>query len=307
MNALKIGTRGSDLALAQTQILRNTLSSSHPDLPIEIAVIRTRGDAQLDAPLGPSSPLDKGAFTKELEAALLRREIHAAVHSLKDLPTENPAGLLLAAILPRASTNDILISKQPGGLAALPQNGRVATSSPRRSAQIRKHRPDLSVEGIRGNVPTRVRKLAETDGLHAIVLAEAGLERLQLLLPGGLCKQLGLHTQVLEDFLPAPGQGAIAVQAREDDAETRLLLTSVHDPTTAECVHAERLLLAKLGGGCHLALGARAQILQNAVHLKAIWFEGPATSSCSAEAAAPTAEEVAALVFSALSSRSLRE
>lgn len=298
MKLFKIGTRGSELALAQSILLRDALLQRHPHLVIETIVVQTQGDLQLDVPLGSSSPLDKGIFTKELEMSLLRNEIHAAVHSLKDLPTENPKDLILAAILPRGPTQDILISKWQGGLDALPKNGRAATASPRRTAQILKRRPDLTIEGIRGNVPTRIRKLAETDGLDAVVLAAAGLERLQLLLPGKLCAQLGLHAQVLNDFLPAPGQGAIAVQAKAQDAHTRHFLESVHDPITAECVHAERLLLEKLGGGCHLALGAHAEKHPEGIQLKAIWFNA---SQChSAEAIAPHAEEVAIRVYSML-------
>ncbi len=293
MKVLKIGTRGSDLALAQTIILRDALSA--PDLLLETHIIQTQGDLRLDAPLGSSSPLDKGAFTKELEISLLRGEIHVAVHSLKDLPTENPPGLTVAAILPRGPTHDVLISKWPGGLEALPKNAHVATGSARRKAQILQDRPDLTVEGIRGNVPTRIRKLAETESLAALVLAQAGWERLQL--SEKLCNPLNLHTQILEHFLPAPGQGAIAVQARESDSPTCRLLASVHDPVTAECVTAERLLLAKLGGGCHLALGARAEKVSEGIHLQAIWFEDARQHF--AEALAADTEEVAELVFAA--------
>jgi hydroxymethylbilane synthase len=296
VKALKIGTRGSDLALVQTKILQESLAVGHPNLVVEVHVIHTQGDLRLDAPLGSASPLDKGAFTKELEAALLRQEIDVAVHSLKDLPTENTAGLTLAAILARGPVEDVLISKCSGGIDALPLGARIATGSARREAQALKQRPDLIVEGIRGNVPTRIRKLAQTEGLAAIILAAAGLERLDL--PQTLCKELGLHTHVLEDFLPAPGQGAIAVQAREADLQTCRLLTSIHDPVTAECVQAERLLLEKLGGGCHLALGARAKKMQNQIHLKAVWFEG---AKCrSAETMASNAQEAATLVFSML-------
>lgn len=296
MKTLRIGTRGSDLALAQTKILQDALSATHSNLVTEIRIIHTQGDLRLDAPLGSASPLDQGAFTKELEVALLREDIDVAIHSLKDLPTANTAGLTLAAILSRGPVEDVLISKRPGGLDALPQCARLATGSARRKAQALRQRPDLIVEGIRGNVPTRIRKLADKEDLAAIILAAAGLERLDL--SDNLCRELGLHTSVLEDFLPAPGQGAIAVQAREADGETHHLLASVHNPTTAECVQAERLLLEKLGGGCHLALGARASKRQDQIHLKAVWVEG--THYHSAEATAVTAQEVAALVYSAL-------
>jgi hydroxymethylbilane synthase len=296
VKTLRIGTRGSDLALAQTKILQDTLSATHSDLVTEIHIIHTQGDLRLDVPLGSTSPLDKGAFTKELEVALLRGDIDAAVHSLKDLPTANTAGLTLAAILSRGPVEDVLISKWPGGLDALPQGACLATGSARRKAQALRRRPDLIVEGIRGNVPTRIRKLADKKDLAAVILAAAGLERLDL--SNNLCKELGLHTYVLEDFLPAPGQGAIAVQARDADGETHRLLASVHHPTTAECVQAERFLLEKLGGGCHLALGARASKRQDQIHLEAVWVEG--TQYHSAEATALNAQEVAILVYSAL-------
>ncbi|ALJ57006.1 Porphobilinogen deaminase [Candidatus Xiphinematobacter sp. Idaho Grape] len=301
MKSLKIGTRGSDLALAQSLILQTALSRIYPKLSMDTVIVRTQADMRLDTPLGVDSPFDKGAFTKELETALLRKRIHVAVHSLKDLPVEDVPGLVVGAILPRASCEDFLISKQDGGLEALPRGGYVATGSQRRKSQILRHRPDLVVEGIRGNVATRLSKLARTSRLCAIIVARAGLERLYALVPGGLCEKLGLHAQALKDFLPAPGQGAIAVQVLEKDERTRQLLTPVHDPTTEECVRAERLLLKKLGGGCHSALGALAQPLAGAIYLQAAWFQG--TFFRYAQATASNAEEVATQVFSTFSSR----
>lgn len=296
MKFLKIGTRGSDLALAQTLILQTALARIYPRLPMDRTIIYTQADIRLDTPLGIASSIDKGAFTKELEIALLQKKIHLAVHSLKDLPIEGPPGLILSAILPRASFEDCLISKQAGGIEALPKGAYVATSSQRRKAQLLKQRPDLMVEAIRGNVATRLAKLAQSDKLHAIIVAKAGLERLKILLPGGLCAKLGLYAQSLEDFLPAPGQGAIAIQTLKKDQETRELLMPVHDPLTEKCVRAERLLLNKLGGGCHAALGALAQPLPEAISLQAIFFQGPACYY--AQATASNAEEVAMRVFS---------
>lgn len=296
MNCLKIGTRGSDLALAQTLILQTALSQVYPLLPMNRIIICTQADIRLDAPLGVTSSLEKGAFTRELEIALLQEKIHLAVHSLKDLPTDGSSALVLGAILPRASFEDLLISKQVGGLQALPKGAYVATSSQRRKVQILRQRPDLMVEAIRGNVTTRLAKLAKSDRLHAIILAKAGLERLQILVPGGLCEQLGLHVQALKGFLPAPGQGAIAIQTLKKDEATRKLLIPVHDPITEKCVHAERLLLKKLGGGCHSSLGALAQPLPRAIYLQAIWSEGP--SCYYSRATAANAEEVAMQVFS---------
>jgi len=299
MKSLRIGTRGSDLALAQSLILQIALSQAYPELSIDTIVIRTQGDVRLDAPLGIASPLDRGAFTKELETALLQKTVHVAVHSLKDLPVENTPGLIIGATLPRASCEDFLISKQAGGLEALPRGARVATGSQRRRFQILRQRPDLVVEGIRGNVATRLAKLAGTNGLHAIIVARAGLERLYALVPGGLCERLGLYAKALKDFLPAPGQGAIAIQVLEKDKQTRQLLMPVHDSPTEECVRAERLLLKKLGGGCHSALGALAKPLPGAIYLQATWFQG--ISFRYAQATASTAEEVATQVFSTFS------
>ncbi|QQY09124.1 MAG: hydroxymethylbilane synthase [Candidatus Xiphinematobacter sp.] len=302
MKTLKIGTRGSNLALAQSFLLQTALSRAYPELSMDTVIIRTQADMRVDAPLGVASPLDKGAFTKELEIALLQRTIHVAVHSLKDLPVEEDAsGLVVGAVLPRASCEDSLVSKREGGLEALPRGAHVATGSQRRQSQILRQRPDLVVEGIRGNVETRLAKLAGTSRLHAIIVARAALERLYALTPGGLCERFGLYAQALKDFLPAPGQGAIAIQALEKDTKTRQLLMPLHDPITGECVYAERLLLKKLGGGCHSALGALAQPLPGAIYLQAAWFQGALFRF--AQATASNAEEVATQVFSTFSSR----
>ncbi len=265
---LILGTRGSALALTQSRLVATALRAAHPDLEITERVIRTVGDNRLDAPLRDLAPLDKGLFTKELENALLAQTIDFAVHSLKDLPTENPPGLTLAAILERADPSDLLISKTPGGLAALPPDATVATSSPRRQHQLLHLRPDLTVVDIRGNVPTRLQKLADSDSLAATVLAKAGLDRL-----GHHIIPAGLHATIIEDMLPAPGQGAIAVQTRADDPGTIALLAPLHHPPTARCVEAERDILRALGGGCHLPLGVRAWITdQGDLETKATLF-----------------------------------
>ncbi len=250
---LILGTRGSALALTQSRLVATALCAAHPGLKITEQIIRTVGDNNLDAPLHALAPLDKGLFTKELENALLANTIDFAVHSLKDLPTENPPGLTLAAILERADPSDLLISKNPGGLSALPPGASVATSSPRRQHQLLHLRPDLTVVDIRGNVPTRLQKLADSGTLAATVLAKAGLDRL-----GHHIIPAGLHATVIEEMLPAPGQGAIAVQTRADDAATIALLAPLHHEPTARCVEAERDILRQLGGGCHLPLGVRS-------------------------------------------------
>ena len=212
--------------------------------------------------------MEKGLFTKELEEALLGGSVHAAVHSLKDLPTEQPPGLIVGAILERADLSDTLASKHAGGWQGLPPEAVVATSSLRRKNQLLLLRPDLKVVEIRGNVPTRLRKVLDDPALDALVVASAALARL-----GGDIVPEGLQTTTIEEMLPAPGQGAVAVECREDDKETRAVLAAIHHEPTALCVRAERELLHKLGGGCHMPLGARAVIEDGQLRLLAGLFE----------------------------------
>jgi len=246
---LRFGTRGSALARWQTDHVIGLVRASRPDIQIECEIISTRGDKVLDTPL----PLigGKGVFTEELEAALLGRHIDCAVHSLKDLPTEAQAGLAVAATPPRANVEDVLVSRKGYTIATLPQRAQVGTSSLRRAAQLLKVRPDLVILDLRGNVDTRVRKaLAGDSAYDAIVLARAGLERLG-------------HASVISEvipagvMLPAPGQGAIAVQSR-DEAEMIEILGVVHHAPTAMAVTAERAFLAGLGGGCSVPVSAYA-------------------------------------------------
>ncbi len=271
MKPLVLGTRGSDLALAQTRHVAARLRDAHPGLTVEERIIRTTGDARLDIDLSAPGSLDKGLFTKELELALLRGEIDAAVHSLKDLPTVQPAGLTIGAVLPRENPADMLIARSPGGIAALAPGARVATSSLRRKRFLLWQRPDLDVVVLRGNVPTRIRKLAEDPALSAIVLAAAGLHRLERAgVPLGLAP---FSVQPLDFMLPAPGQGAVAVQCRERPDAACETLSALHDAPTALCVDTERAVLAGLGGGCHLPLGALATVTPaGALHLRAAWF-----------------------------------
>ncbi|MGC1482010.1 MAG: hydroxymethylbilane synthase [Chthoniobacterales bacterium] len=272
MKPLTLGTRGSDLALTQSRLVASALRAAHPDLRVQEKIIRTVGDRRLDVPLHAVGPLDKGLFTKELEEALLDGTIDFAVHSLKDLPTENPPGLVLAAILERADPADLLVSKTPGGLDGLPPHSTVGTSSPRRKNQLLHFRPDLTVVDIRGNVPTRLRKLAESDTLAATVLAKAGLDRL-----GHDIIPPQLHATVITEMLPAPGQGAIAVQTRDADTATRALFQPLHHEDTARCVTAERDVLRQQGGGCHLPLGVLATINDGNLTVTATLFhhDGP--------------------------------
>jgi hydroxymethylbilane synthase len=251
---LIFATRPSALARWQTQWVIGALKGLHPNLECEEKVITTQGDKILDKPLPEIG--GKGLFTQELEMELLSGAVHCAVHSLKDLPVENQAGLTIGCIPGRAEVRDALVSRDGHTLATLPEGATVGTSSLRRAAQLLARRPDLLTEPLRGNVDTRVRKAL--DGQYdAIILAGAGLTR------------LGLERHVtewlsLDVMLPAPGQGALAVQCRADDQETLGLLAALEDPSTRKSVTAERAFLSGLGGGCSVPVAAYA-IVESAV------------------------------------------
>ena len=264
---LVLGTRASALARAQSLLAAEALRQAHPGLEITEKPIRTTGDERLDISLSTPGALDKGLFTKELEHALHHGEIDAAVHSLKDLPVEQPHGLVLGAILPREDSSDCLASKHKGGWRGLPDRATVATCSPRRKHQLLHLRPDLVIVDIRGNIDTRLRKLAGNDSLDAIVLARAGLLRL-----GNHTVPENIHITVIAEMLPAPGQGAIALQCRRSDSPSLALLEKIHHTPTALCVNAERDLLRQLGGGCSLPLGTLATIQNGEVQMKAAIF-----------------------------------
>jgi hydroxymethylbilane synthase len=243
-------TRPSALARWQTQWVINVLKEIHPQLECEEKIITTQGDKILDKPLPEIG--GKGLFTQELESELLNGDVHCAVHSLKDLPVENPAGLTVGCIPARAEVRDALISRDGYTLATLPNGASVGTSSLRRAAQILSLRPDLRTQSLRGNVDTRLRKAL--DGQYdAIILAGAGLTR------------LGLDSQVtewlsLDTMLPAPGQGALAIQCRAEDEVTLALLSKLEDQATRKAVTAERTFLQGLGGGCAVPVAAFAQV-----------------------------------------------
>lgn len=268
MTPFILGTRGSELALAQTRITSLLLDPVLAGRPLETQIIKTTGDKNLAASLTELGALDKGLFTKELEEALFAQKIHVAIHSMKDLPVEMPPGLVIGAILQRADPSDVLISKHPGGISGLPQGATVATSSPRRRFQLLQLRPDVNVVEIRGNVPTRIRKVLADDKTDALMLAKAGLDRL-----GSDVVPASLYVSVEEEILPAPAQGAIAIQCRAEDAETLAILARIHHEDTARCVQAERQLLAALGGGCHLPLGTLARIVNGRVVLRSVMFD----------------------------------
>ena len=241
---MKIGTRGSQLARWQAEWVRARLAER--GVTTELVVIKTRGDAEVDRPLHELE--GKGFFTKEIEDALLERRIDVAVHSLKDLPTALPPGLVLGVIPARHDAREALVTGGGPSISGLPAGTRVGTSSLRRISQIRFLRPDLEVVPLRGNVPTRVRKAESRDGLDAALLALAGLERLDL---GGKASPVDPL-----DVMPAPGQGALGIEVRSDDRETRNALQPLHDAASAAAVTAERALLAELGGGCQAPVAA---------------------------------------------------
>jgi hydroxymethylbilane synthase len=250
--SLRIGTRGSPLALAQARTVRERLAAAlgRPADTIELKIIRTTGDTIIDRPLAEEG--GKGLFTKEIEEALIRGDIDLAVHSAKDMPTFLPKGLILAACLEREDPRDVFISAKAKTIAALPQGAKVGTASLRRQAIMKRARPDLEVAPLRGNVETRLRKLDDGEA-DAIILALAGLRRLGL---------EGRATRIMsaDEFLPAAGQGAIAVETREDDAETRALLAKIDHSDTSTAVAAERAFLAVLDGSCKTPIGAHAII-----------------------------------------------
>lgn len=249
----RIGTRSSPLALAQAQEVRERLAGAHPSLApegaVEIVVIKTSGDKFLDRPLADIG--GKGLFTKEIEDALLAGTIDLAVHSMKDVPTFVPAGLTIACFLPREDPRDAFFSQVAESLSGLPEGAVVGSASLRRKAQILNFRPDLKVVTLRGNVQTRLRKLAE-GAVDATLLALAGLKRL------GLADRA---TAVLatDEILPAVAQGAIGVECREDNAVARGYLGPLNDAETESCVTAERALLRVLDGSCRTPIAALAE------------------------------------------------
>ena len=246
---VKAGTRGSRLALWQTQYVLRALAQAWPGVACTMQRFETRGDKTLDVPLPQIG--GKGLFTAELEQALRDKRIDIAVHSLKDLPTESMPGLTLGAVLGRTTALDVLVACEPGTLDTLPEGASVGTSSRRRAAQLRHHRPDLNVLPIRGNVDTRVEKV-RSGAYDAAVMAAAGLERLGL--TDAIASPLPFAV-----MLPAPGQGALAVQCRADDASTLSFLAALDDEADRAATTAERAFLHALGGGCATPVAAYAR------------------------------------------------
>ncbi|MEN9443646.1 MAG: hypothetical protein RIS47_536 [Bacteroidota bacterium] len=249
-SVIRIGTRGSALALWQAEETKRQLELVHPELQFELEIIHTKGDKILDVPLAKIG--DKGLFTKELEVALLEGSIDMAVHSLKDLPTNLPKGMMLGAVMKRAEFRDAIVSSNGKTLATLDATDVVATSSLRRKSQLLQRYPNLNIVDIRGNVNTRLKKM-EDGYCNVMVMAAAGLQRL------GLDRYI---TEVLNerDFIPAVGQGAIAIEIRENDARVTEIIAPINDTQTRLAVSAERAFLNKLEGGCQVPIGCFSEV-----------------------------------------------
>lgn len=258
---LIIGSRGSELALWQAKYIKKELEQKNKYLSVEIKIINTKGDKILDVALSKIG--DKGLFTKELENELLNGSIDIAVHSLKDLQTNIPKGLKLAAVTKRHSVEDILIARKKGiKIKNLRDNAIVATGSLRRRSQLLHLRPDIKIEELRGNVPTRIKKFLESKW-DAIILARAGVERLKL-------NRYISSVISTDEILPAVGQGALGIEIREDNGIATEILRSIHDENTYTEVRAERSLLKALEGGCQVPIGAYAQVKPNGLYIDAV-------------------------------------
>jgi len=300
-----VGTRGSELALVQATATEGLLATAFPHAAICRQVITTTGDRRTDVSLSEvaksEGTFDKGVFIKEIEEALAAGEIDIAVHSLKDMPTVLDNRFMLAAVLERAPVRDALIMRQPGGLSALREGATVGTSSVRRAKQIQWLRPDLNVIDLRGNVPTRLRKLAEQEDYDAILLAEAGLVRLDYLpaLPveeGGesILKIQGLYATRLEEsiFFPAAGQGAIGLEVRSGDESSRRLCQTIGHTETWLRVTAEREFLRLLDAGCHTPVGVYSSVRGPEMQLKARVFPEAGGTPQTGEITGPAADPI---------------
>lgn len=263
MGIIKIGTRGSALAVWQAEWVRSQLLALHPEYEVELVKIKTTGDKIQDVPLAQVG--GKGLFVKEIETALLEGRVDLAVHSMKDMPAELPPGLCIGAVPERENPLDVLISRNGHAFKDLPEGARVGSSSLRRCAQARHARPDITVHSLRGNLDTRLRKL-ETEGLDAIVLAAAGVKR------------LGLKDRITEYLpetimLPAIGQGALSIEIREEDETIHSLTVAMDHRDTRLAVETERAFLARLEGGCQVPIAGHAKVTENSIVLTGLVAE----------------------------------
>lgn len=309
-----VGTRGSELALVQATATEAALAAAFPDRAIERKIIKTTGDRRTDVSLADvaksEGTFDKGVFIKEIEEALDAGEIDIAVHSLKDLPTVLEDRYLLAAVLERAPVRDVLVMRESGGLAALPVGAKVGTSSVRRAKQMEWLRPDITVIDLRGNVPTRLRKLAEDGTYDAILLAEAGLVRLAFIPQAGPADGSepvkgipGIFVTRLEEsqFFPAAGQGAIGLEVRASDAPSRIFAESIGHRESWLRITAEREFLRLLDGGCHTPVGVFSTITGDEIFLKARVFPEEGGTPKTGEARGTDPFSLALELFNSLS------
>ena len=306
-----VGTRGSELALVQATATEAALSAAFPERLIQRKVIKTTGDRRTDVSLSEvaksEGTFDKGVFIKEIEEALDDGSIDIAVHSLKDLPTTLGERFVLAAVLERAPVRDVLVMRQSGGLAALPVGAKVGTGSVRRAKQIEWMRPDVIVSDLRGNVPTRLRKLAD-DGIYdAILLAEAGLVRLGYITESDADEEIagmpGLFVTRLKEseFYPAAGQGAIGLEIRAEDAPSRIFAETIGHHESWLRITAEREFLRLLDGGCHTPVGVYSSITGGKISLKARVFPDEGGTPRSGEACGSDPHTLALELFNSLS------
>ena len=275
--------------MAQTNEVVERLRALSPGLDVEVVGVRTQADASPEASL---AGMGRGMFVKELEDALLKGEVDLAVHSLKDLPTQSPEGLTIGAVCERADPRDVLVNRWGCSLEQLPKGARIGTSSPRRAAQLRNQRPDLQVLPMRGNVETRLGK-AKGEDYDGAVLAAAGIDR------------LGIAVEIADrlpqrQFVPAPGQGALAIQIRAEDNTVAEMVSLLEHPSTRLEVTAERLLLELLGGGCQLPMGAYGKLLDGMLHLIGYLAWGEHDSSQVYAFGSPDPHAVAASCLQAL-------
>jgi len=257
---IKVGTRGSKLALTQTNLVADSLKKTDPRITVEICVIKTSGDIMQDVSLTKIG--GKGVFVKEIEDALLSGTVDLAVHSMKDVPTEIPAGLTFAAIMRREDARDVLVSKDNRKIEFMPRGARIGTGSMRRAAQLLAILPDLSIVPLRGNLETRLKKI-EKENLQGVILAAAGMKRL------GLTEKISQYLPI-ETMLPAVGQGALGLQIRADDNELGEVLAKLNHASTAAEIKAERSFLRHLGGGCLLPIAAFGKLEGNKLSLEGL-------------------------------------
>ena len=262
---LVVGTRGSNLALVQTNWVVEQLKKNNPDIEFEIKIIKTKGDLIKDLPLDKIG--DKGLFVKEIEKSLLDKEIDMAVHSMKDMPSYLPEGLKFAHSPRREDPRDALIFREGyKTLEDLPQSAKIGTGSKRRKYQLLKHRPDLEIVPIRGNIETRIKKI-ETENLDGVVLAASGLRR------AGLEEKIDYYIPT-DIMLPAPAQGILALEIREDDKETEKIIDSIKDNITKVQIDAERGFLIGVNGSCHIPMGAYCEVDGEKITLTGLYGDG---------------------------------